>query len=293
MTPKAACLALSLPMENKRGSSPDAMPAIDLSLAVNYLPAVECMVKATLLSSILCLSNVSEHPGAVCIMALMLTIDRALASARILDGNAVQFSVLFGWFVHALREGAYAPSPVLPIATAFWLAFSMALVVEPAQVQEFLALYGQGGPIRQILPAVGSSFFIGLFAFLPVSAESCALRITRSLAFAALCVGWVYVVTVWKARPRQGVCVFASHTLLARFSPVLYVNGVVACVFVFVCVVMMGYHYVQMHTVTVTLHQHLPETAMEQVTNLNTIQEEEEDLEALLRSAKMQQGCMQ
>lgn len=285
-------------MENKSRGDPAAMPAIDLTLAVNYLPAVECMVKVTVLVCALCLFNVTEHLGAIPVLALALNINRALASPRIFDGNAVQYSVLMGWFVHALRLGAYAPGVVLPVATAVWLAFSSALVVEPIQVQEFFVLYGQGPVLRQVLPALGNSFFIGLFAFLPVSAESCGVLVARSLAFASLCVGWVYVVSVWRARPRQitGPCIFSCHALLARFSPVLYVNAVVACVFVFVCVCMMAYHYVQMHMVTITVHQHMPEGAMpdQSHVSLNTIHEEEdEDLEALLRSAKQQQsmGC--
>jgi hypothetical protein len=274
------------------------MPAIDLTLAVNYLPAVECMVKVTLLSCILCLSNVSEHFGAVPVMALMLNIDRALSSARIFDGNAVHYYVLLSWFVNTLRSTAYAPGAVLPVATFLWVAFAFLLVVEPVQVQEFFVLYGQGsgGRLKQVLPAVAGSFFVGLFCFLPVSVESCPFRVARSLAFATLCVAWVYVVAVWKDRPRgAGLCVFSSHALLARFAPVLYVNAAVAVVYCTACVGMMAFHYVQMHVVTVTVHQHVPvhsEPAPDTVVSLNTIREEdEEDLEALLRSAKMQQGC--
>ena len=286
-------------MENKRADDPGAMPVIDLTLAVNYLPAGECMLKVTILACALCLTNVSEHFGAIPVLALALNIDRALSCGRIFDGNAVQYSVLLSWFVNSLRASAYAPAAVLPVATALWLSFSFLLVVEPARVQEFFVLYGQGsgGRLKQILPAVANNMFIGLFVFLPVSVESCPLRVARSLAFATLCVCWVYVVTVWKARSRQvGGCVFSCHTLLARFSPVLYVNAVMAVVYFVACVGMMVYHYVDMHVVTVTVHQHVPvhvpEVAQESITVLNTIREEdEEDLEALLRSAKMQQGC--
>lgn len=283
-------------MEHKREGDPTAaMPAIDLTLAVNYLPAVECMIKVTILACALCLSNVSENFGAFSVLALALNINRALSNARIFDGNAVQYCVLLSWFVNTIRAGATAPGAVLPVATALWLAFTLSLVVEPPSVQEFFVLYGQGsgGMVKQILPAVVGSFFVGLFAFLPVSVESCPLRVVRSMAFAGLCVCWVYVVTVWRARPRQmgGLCVFSSHALLARFAPVLYVNAVVAGVYFVFCLGMMVYHYVQLHMVTVTIHQHM-EVMSDQAVTLNTIVEEsDEDLEALLRSAKQQQGC--
>ena len=275
-------------MQDKREDGPGEMPTIDLTLAINYLPAVECFVKVTVLAGALCLANVTEHLGAFSIMAMMLAIDSALSTARIFDGNALQCAVLLSFFVNTLRLAASAPPAVVMSSTGFWALAALLLVVESREVQEYLVLYGQGGGgrLRQILPGVGSSLMIGLFAFLPGQQESSAVKMVRALGFAALCVLWVYVVTVWRALLlQQGVCVFASHALITQFAPVLYLHAVVAALYALACVALVVYHHVQ-------LHYKVP-PAEPNVTVLNTIhtiqEEDEEDLEALLRTAKQQQ----
>ena len=239
----------------------------------------------TVLAAALCLANVTEHLGAFSIMAMMLAIDSALSSARIFDGNALQCAVLLSFFVNTLRLAASAPPAVVMSSTGFWALAALLLVVESREVQEYLVLYGQGGGgrLRQILPGVGSSLMIGLFAFLPGQQESSAVKMVRALGFAALCVLWVYVVTVWRALLlQQGVCVFASHALITQFAPVLYLHAVVAALYALACVALVVYHHVQLHYKVLPA----PEPS---VTILNSIQEEdEEDLEALLRTAKQQ-----
>ena len=275
-------------MQDKRADGPGEMPTIDLTLAINYLPAVECFVKVTVLAGALCLANVTEHLGAFSIMAMMLAIDSALSTARIFDGNALQCAVLLSFFVNTLRLAASAPPAVVMSSTGFWALAALLLVVESREVQEYLVLYGQGGGgrLRQILPGVGSSLMIGLFAFLPGQQESSAVKMVRALGFAALCVLWVYVVTVWRALLlQQGVCVFASHALITQFAPVLYLHAVVAALYALACVALVVYHHVQLH--------YKAPPAEPNVTVLNTIhtiqEEDEEDLEALLRTAKQQQ----
>ena len=279
-------------MQDKRADGPGEMPTIDLTLAINYLPAVECFVKVTVLAGALCLANVTEHLGAFSIMAMMLAIDSALSTARIFDGNALQCAVLLSFFVNTLRLAASAPPAVVMCASGFWALSALLLVVETREVQEYLVLYGQGGGGRllQILPWVGSSLMIGLFAFLPGQQKSSAVKMVRALGFAALCVLWVYVVTVWRALLlqlllQQGVCVFASHALITQFAPVLYLHAVVAALYALACVGLVVYHHVQLH--------YKAPPAEPNVTVLNTIhtiqEEDEVDLEALLLTAKQQQ----
>lgn len=277
------------------------MPSIDLTLAVNYLPAVEVTLKVAFISSCLALLSSTEVFGGFSIMVLMLSIDRSLSNIWILDGNALQFAVLLSWFVNYLRTAAMAPGFVMPMATWLWCVFAFSLVAEPKSVQEFFVLYGSGsgGRIRQIMPALGSSFFVGLFTFLPGPIESGVARIMRSLAFTLLCVLWVYVVNVWRARPRQqagGMCVFTCHAIIARFCPVLYTQWLVAVLFSVACVVAIAWHYLKLHVVAVAVQPPsvyspappLPEES--HTTVMNTIAEgDEEDLEAYFQTAKLQQ----
>ena len=292
-----------------QGSGAEEMPTIDLTLAVNYLPAVEVVLKVALFASTLSLMDQSEIFYGVAVMALMLSVDRSLrcelrspGSVWILDGNALQFAVLMSWFVNRLRTEASAPGFVLPLAMMAWILASLALVAEPKAVQEFYGLYGgAGGTLRQIGPGVVNSFFVGLSAFLPCEAESGGVRVLRSLGFTLLCVLWVYVVGVWRARPRQhqgGMCMFASHALIARFCPVLYLPWFWALMYGLNGLGAMVYHYVQIHMVTVTVRQTLPTAEVSYCSvgagvggmsdGIGTIAEEDDDLEAYFQTAKMQ-----
>ena len=271
-------------MEDKSAQAKESMQ-IDLSLAINYLPAVECFTKTLLVALSVCLVNPAEHLGAFSVLFLSLTIDRAVSSGRIFDGNAILLSVLLSFFVNTLRAGATAPAPVPPIASLIWSSFSVVLAVEPKPVQEFFVLYGQsgGGRARQVLPAVINCFFVGFLTFLPLPTENNTLRIAKSMCFCTLCILWVYIVTIWRNRPRN--CVFFTHALVARFSPLLYFTPPFFISFTLVSVAVLGYHYMQIHMAP--LSPPLPEPQPLSCT-LNVIQEEEEDLEALLQAAKRQ-----
>ena len=110
------------------------------------------------------------------------------------------------------------------------------------------------------------------------------------------------MVTVWKPHHGHG-----SHALLARFSPVLYVHAVLAGTYFLICTGLMIYHHVEIHMVASGLSSSSTCSTVssclapkpkgvvylqdmeDNTTMLNTI-EEEEDLEAMLRNAKQQQG---
>ena len=258
---------------------------IDLTLAINYLPAIEFLVKALLLAFSLCLVNPSEHFGAFAVLFMTLTIDRTISPSRIFDGNALQLCVLLSYFVNTLRIAATAPPAVPHIATAVWSMFALTLIVEPKSVQEFFVMYGHGGggKLHQILPAIIHSTFVGFFAFLPFPLETPNLRILRVACFVTLTVAWVYVVTLWRNRPKhQDQCVYTTHALVARFGPLLYFTVIPLVIFFVMSCGIIIYHYCVIHM------GHSPIVVVaktEEKVPLTTI-EEEEDLEALFKAAK-------
>jgi hypothetical protein len=225
------------------------MPPIDLTLAVNYIPAVVCLLKAALISFCLCILNPGTHLGGFTVFALLLNIDRAVASARIFDENAVQLCILSAWVINYLRVPSDAPRFLNPLVSLVWLIFSLTLILEFKKVQEFFVLYGQGsgGTIQRLIPAVFTSCMVGVLCFTPMEMESGIVKSSRAVGFAFLCVAWVYVVTVWRAKPRHSACVFETHALVARFCPLLYVNRLLAFGFALVCLVCISYHYLLIH----------------------------------------------
>jgi hypothetical protein len=225
------------------------MPPIDLTLAVNYIPAVVCLLKAALISFCLCILNPGTHLGGFTVFALLLNIDRAVSSARIFDENAVQLCILSAWVINYLRVPSDAPRFLNPLVSFVWLIFSLMLVLEFKKVQEIFVLYGQGsgGTFQRLIPAVFTSCMVGVLCFTPMESESGIVKSGRTVCFAFLCVAWVYVVTVWRAKPRHSACVFETHALVARFCPLLYVNKLLAFGFAFVCLGCICYHYVLIH----------------------------------------------
>ena len=230
------------------------MAAIDLSLAVNYIPAVICLAKAALISFCLAIVQPWHHLGGFIIFAMLLNIDRSVSCAKIFDENAVQMVILAAWIINVLRaavETSKLAQTLNPVSSVLWVSLSLALVVEPRMVQECFVLYGQGsgGTAHKLMPAVLTSLMVGVISFTPMPDESGAVKSIRALSFAALCVLWVYVVSVWRRNKRQvaNVCVFETHALIARFCPVLYVHSVLAFWFVVACLGCVVYHYVRMH----------------------------------------------
>ena len=302
------------------------MSPIDLTLAINFIPAVVCLCKAVLISFSLSILRPGEHLGGFVILVMVLNIDRAVSCVRIFDENAVQCCILAAWVINFLRGLAEAPKLVLPVTTFLWFLFGYCLVLEPRRVQEFFVMYGHGsgGVFKRILPGILTSLFVVVMAFTPLNLgldlglkeESVIIKSARSISFACLCVAWVYVVSVWRPKPRNnGSCVFECHLLLSRFCPILYVQWIVAVLYAAGCVGILLYHYVRIHVSPVPPHspRHdfpqaevlagstnasiapavsamMPMTVIapgcaEMNANYAIVEEEDEDLEAYFRTA--------
>jgi hypothetical protein len=278
------------------------MPPIDLTLAVNFIPAVVCLCKAALISFSLSILDPGEHLGGFVVFVVVLNIDRAISCARIFDENAVQCCILAAWVINFLRAMAVAPPLLDPITTLCWFLFGFCLVLEPKGVQEFFVMYGQGsgGVFKRVLPGIFTSLFVVVMAFIPLKQEPGIIKSARSIGFACLCVAWVYVVSVWRPKPRHnGACVFECHLLLSRFCPILYIQWVPAVLYTIGCVFVLIYHYVQIHVsppkIIATPHPDFDEdekpnsNSLSEITvmmnEISTIEEEDEDLEAYFRSA--------
>ena len=227
------------------------MPPLDLTLAVNYIPAVVCLAKAALISFCLCILNPGTHLGGFIIFAMLLNIDRAVLCARIFDENAVQLCILAAWVINYLRAASEASRFINPAVSGVWAAFGVVLTLEPKAVQEMFVLYGHGsgGTMHKIMPAVITSVLVAAISYTPLQVEPGTVKSARAIGFACLCVAWVYVVSVWKAKPRHNLssCVFETHALIARFCLILYVNWMLAAVFGVWCVGCLSYHYVRIH----------------------------------------------
>ena len=81
---------------------------VDLTLAVNYVPAALCLVRVLLFTTGICLIGPGEEIGGYQLLGLALYLDRVILSTfsqrMIFDSNAVIAAVFFANIFSAVRS---------------------------------------------------------------------------------------------------------------------------------------------------------------------------------------------
>ena len=211
---------------------------IDLNLAVNYLPACECVVKSVLLLGLIgVLHTASVLPGYV-FVCLVLAFDRMHSNYHILDVNAVLFALFSAHVVSCIREwhnGSWH--------RFLWAEFCMSLVWS---VVALCALVYQPFQCRFTetflnLARACVIFFVSALSFCAPDDRDYSLRIVRGVCYFVFCIAWVYVVGIHK----KGLMVLNEGTeyMVIFFSPVLYCDKAVACLYAVMVLVFIVYQF--------------------------------------------------
>ena len=287
----------------------EGMPGIDLSLAVNFIPAVECLTKTVAIVASMAFVAEQHDLGAFLVIALMLNLDRVFVCTRIFDGNAVLCGILGSWVINFMRVASEAPGFVNPLVTVVWAAFALGLLLEPVRLKPFIlpeaeqSVHGSWGAsvrvdvsadggracrLRRLVPVLVTTLCVGCIAMTRMDREGWAVKFGRSLSFSVLCVVWVYLVGVW--RRSGGAFNTFTQNLVGRFCPVLFVNSACAAVFAVACLVALGYLYYDMQ-LPPSAGQHegreaSPEPELGGLMPSIAEDEADEDLEACFRLAK-------
>ncbi len=203
---------------------------IDLTLAVNYLPACACALQSVLLSFALCALHSVRLLPAFVPLCLVLVMDRSSPrTLRIFDGSAVLFSVFLAHCVAAMQEfgeGGFHLWPSLHLLFSVeWPLAALYFLLRPPSHRDALAL-------RVFLGCACFRVSCHAFLYRPESGELRLVRVARDLAFAGLCLVWTYVVGLYRRRlthqPTESAVHFAVY-----FWPVLYVHAYAACAYAF------------------------------------------------------------
>jgi hypothetical protein len=198
---------------------------IDLTLAVNYLPACVCAMQSVLLSVALCaLHSVNLLPAFVPV-CLLLVMDRARPRRlRIFDGSAVLFSIFLSHCVAAMQEFAASGLHLWPsvhaVLSVEWPCTSLYFLLRPPSARDVFSL-------RVCLGCACLRVSCFAFLFRPESAEHRVVRLGRDLAFAGLCLQWTYIVGLYRRRLGHQPTESAAHYAV-YFWPVLYVHAYAA-----------------------------------------------------------------
>jgi hypothetical protein len=202
---------------------------VDLTLAVNYLPACACLGK--MLVFMLAVGNipVGREIDAFVLLAALLYMDRLVTRNIIFDANAILLAVFFA-NVHAgiraltihrayqaLMDGMYF----------FWATGSVVLICEPPVVKQALERRAR---LSRIVPVILMLLIVVSTSHFHEPLEPAGWRSCRAVAFTLLSFAWIYIIGVHTTHGieylKENSCQF-----VARLSPVLYTSPWIAAIF--------------------------------------------------------------
>ena len=209
---------------------------IDLRLAVNYLPACSCALQSALLSFALCAVHSVRLLPAFVPACMALVLHRAgPRTLRIFDGSGVLFSIFLAHCVAALQEFGGGGWWTL------WPPVHLALSLEWPALAGYFLYSPPAHRSRLRLALIAACCHASACAFLhrAEGAEHRLVRVGRDLAFCGLCLGWTYVVGIYRRRLSRDPSESSSH-YAAYFWPVLYVHPYAAGAYALACAVAVG-----------------------------------------------------
>ena len=191
---------------------------VDLTLAVNYLPACACLGKILLFSMVIALIPPGEEIKGFVPLAAVLYMDRLITRNIIFDASAILMAVFFANVHAAIQATAtrHAYQVLVGGLHTCWGMTCLLLIAEPPQAKRLTMLMA-----NKIVPVVMMLVIIVATAYIQSPLETGVLRACRALAFTLLSFAWIYVVGIHSPHGieylKETSCQF-----VARLAPVLY-----------------------------------------------------------------------
>lgn len=202
---------------------------VDLTLAVNYIPACACLTKVLVFMLAMTAIPANREVDGLFIMAAVLYIDRLVTRNIIFDANAILLAIFFA-NVHAgvrATSTQQAYRVLVDIMFLFWCCGSLILLTEPRAIKKEL---DKRPSAARLVPVLLMLIIIVAMAHIHEPLEPAAIRCCRAVAFALLSFAWIYIVGVHATAGieylKENSCQF-----VARLSPVLYTPPWIAAVF--------------------------------------------------------------
>ena len=219
------------------------MPAqIDLTLAINYIPAATCLLRLVFFIFLMTLIRPGEELGGYSIVGLLVWQDRVVFRAyfpnQIFDGSALVIAVFASnlfLLVRNTNTGSHL-SFMGAVVNFWWSMMCIGLILEPIYMRR---VFERRKKLYHILPAIITG--IALLALVQVHAdrEDAGVKFTRGITFALLSLVWIYVVALHQVEQS----IKDSSAFISRFSPVLYMPVPLACLFTLIASACVGYQY--------------------------------------------------
>ena len=233
--------------QQSSSSSSGGMMVVDLSLAVNYVPACLCLCKVVGLEMLFSFLLPLDDDFVECftVAFTLLWVDRVFAKDHIFDSSCILFCVYFARIFSAVRavEGATGVASggvMYALLCIVWMLCCLVLSYEPPQLSRWFERRSQA---HRALPTGVTVAAVNLFLFFSADQEGPVISFSRGICFAATCVAWVYIVGV--QRTCQGVDRVreSSTQFTARFLPILLCPAWMAGLFALASVLILARHY--------------------------------------------------
>ena len=215
------------------------MDVIDLTLAINYLPACACVAKTCGLALCLCAIQAARVFPAYAVAGGALMADRLLYPARIMDCNSVLLSVFAAhlvWEAQRASEGRWEPWSGAPILLSLLWASQAGWCLWGGHIaaNSILRQYNHQIAFAEAM------LLAGLSAFLHAEEEMRIVRFSRYLTFASLSLCWMYVLGLYRRRLMHAADSGVHFAIY--FSPVLYGHQYAALLYSAFCLVSITMH---------------------------------------------------
>lgn len=198
----------------------DMPQVVDLTLAVNYLPACACLAKVLVFTLAIAIIPQGEEVRGFIALAGMLYLDRVTTRNIIFDANSILLAVFFANVHAAVR--AMANQRAYPVFIwglhSCWIGMCITLIIEPSQVKW---MFEKQVKANKIIPVLLMLMVVVGTAYIQTPLENAAIRSCRALVFTLLSFAWIYVVGIHTTHGieylKETSCQFVS-----RLAPVLY-----------------------------------------------------------------------
>jgi hypothetical protein len=257
---------------------------VDLTLAVNYLPACICLCKALVLTLAMALIPPGEEMrGGYIPLAALLYMDRMLMRNMIFDANAILMAIYFANVHAAVRASSLRQTYQIFMwgLHVCWVGMCLTLLTNPSRVRW---LFEKKAQASKVVPVALMLLILVCTSFVNSPLETGVIRACRALAFTMLSFAWIYMVGI---HSQQGIEYLkeTSCQFVARLAPVLYSPLWLAVVFSPAAVTALIWQYT--HHIQTLDHPTDLQAVVTESQQKSSESTEEAQLQELLQQAKL------
>jgi len=216
---------------------------VDLSLAINYIPACTCLAKMVIFMTCVIPIHQGEEIGVFSILSFILYMDRLVCHNIIFDSNSILLAVFFSNVHQLVRSVAPTSNVIFPIILLhiIWCGFCIMLLVEPPLLSRWIDRKGRA---YTLIPPLIMVLVLTCLTFVREDTEIALIKFCRAIAFSLLCLIWIYLVGVNNTHSIEYLKDTSSQ-FISRMAPVLYSPIWISGIFCISSVMALLYQYIK------------------------------------------------